>query len=415
MKILYLNGADNEGGAAKAATRLLAGVRGLGTDAGMYVQRKSGDTPLVRGPRSGFAKAMGYARPTIEQAVLGISPARLDGPFSAAFLPDGLGPLVQGCAPDLVHLHWVARMMRLETLARLAVPLVWTLHDSWAFTGGCYLPGECTRYRENCGNCPVLRSTRANDLSRRVWTRKHKAWGGLDLTLVAPSRAMAECARSSSLFRERRVEVIPNAIDLRRFHPVDRRAAREACSLPQDKKLILFGAKGATTDRNKGFHLLAEALRRLCAGSGCPDTELVVFGACAPDPPPELGVPTRYLGWLSDEASLALLYSAADLFVLPSIQESLGYTAMEAMACGTPCVAFRQGGVPDLIKHRLNGFLATAHDPADLARGMAWVLEDDERRRELSLQARQKVEREFSLESVAKLHISLYRELLNHE
>lgn len=415
MKVLLVNAADNEGGAAKAATRLLQGVRSGDVEASLYVQRKSGEQAGVEGPGTRVAKALGFARPSIEEAVLGISPAKFTGPFSAAFLPDRLPKVVQKHAPDILHLHWVARMLRLETLARCTGPLVWTMHDSWPFTGGCYLPLDCTRYRESCGSCPVLRSRSEVDLSRRVWLRKRKAWRDLNLTLIAPSRWMAASARSSSLFRDKRVEVIPNAIDLQRFHPTDQRTAREILSLPQDKKLVLFGAKGATGDPNKGFHLLVEALRELRESPLRDSIELVIFGSSVPANPTELGFRTHFTGWLSDEVSLALLYSSADLFVLPSIQENLPYTVMEAMACGTPCVAFNQGGVPDLIDHRETGYLAAAHDPTDLARGIAWVLEDKERRRELAAKARNKVQREFSVETVAQRHIALYRELLNHD
>jgi glycosyltransferase involved in cell wall biosynthesis len=411
MKILYVNGADIEGGAARAATRLLQGVHAQGADARLHVQRKYGDDPLVDGPRSMLGKALGFARPTIEQLLFGITPGKVNGPFSAAFLPDGLSAQVTGSAPDIVHLHWVARMMRLETLRRFTVPIVWTMHDSWAFTGGCYLPGDCTRYREWCGTCPVLRSSRENDLSHRIWLRKRKSWEGLNLTLIAPSRWMAACAQASSLFCNTRIEVIPNGLDVNRFKPVDQHTARDIFSLPRDKKLILFGANAATRDRNKGFHLLVAALRELTATARRDTIELVVFGSAEQDKLANLGHQTHYLGWLHDDTRLAQLYSAADVMVLPSIQESLGYTVMEAMACGTPCVAFNQGGVPDLIVNGENGYLAKPFEPASLARGIDWILKDAARHRELAAKAREKMVREFALEKIAKRHMELYRNL----
>jgi glycosyltransferase involved in cell wall biosynthesis len=416
MKVLFLNGSDIEGGASRAATRLLQGVRAQGCDARLYVQRKFGDDPLIGGPRSLFGRAFGFARPTIEQHMFSITPGKVNGPFSASFLPDGLAAEAAGMTPDIIHLHWVARMMRLETLQRLGVPIVWTMHDSWAFTGGCYLPGDCTRYRESCGACPVLGSDRENDLSRRIWMRKQKAWHDLDLTIVAPSRWMAACARASSLFRNTRIEVIPNGLEVNRFKPVDQRTARDMLSLPQNRKLILFGAKSATKDRNKGFHLLVQSMQELNSGRERNDsTELLVFGTTEPATPPDLGFKTHYLGWQHDDAALALLYAAADVFVMPSLQESLGYTVMEAMACGTPCVAFNQGGVPDLIDHLQNGYLAHPYEPVDLARGIAWVLNNEDRRKILAQQARQKVEQEFTVEKVAERHMSLYREISGHE
>jgi glycosyltransferase involved in cell wall biosynthesis len=412
MRIFHFNGSDSEGGTSKAALRLLHGLHDEGAETALYVQRKSGCDPLVAGPDSLFAKALGRTRPSMEETLLGIPPRKVQGPFCAAWLPDGLLRRAAGFAPDIIHLHWVARMMRLETLARFRVPLVWTLHDSWPFTGGCYLPLDCTRYRESCGDCPVLGSSRQEDLSRKVWSRKKAAWRGLDLTLIAPSRWMAQRARESSLFSTARIEVIPNGLDTGRYQPVDKRAARESLSLPQGKKLLLFGARGGTGDPNKGFHLLREALRDLAGGPLRDSIELVIFGATLPQEPLELGFKAHYLGWLGDDASLARLYGAADLFVFPSIQESLGYTAMEAMACGTPCVAFRQGGVPDLIDHEENGYLARPYQAADLARGIAWVLEGAERGKELSNAARTKIVQEFALDRVARRHLALYREIL---
>jgi len=414
MKILYLNGDDIEGGAAKAATRLLRGVHAQGVDARLYVQRKHGDDPLVDGPLSAFGKALGRVRPTLEQLVCGINPRKTNGPFCAAYLTDRLSALVDKTAPDIVHLHWVARMIRLETLARFNLPIVWTMHDSWAFTGGCYLPGDCTRYKESCGKCPVLRSSEEDDLSHQVWRRKQKAWKDLNLTIIAPSHWMAECARNSSLFREKRIVVIHNAIDIDIYKPVDKRTARDALKLPHDKKLILFGANQFMKDRNKGFHLLVQALDELAGSNFLNDsTELVIFGSSAPSPQQELGFKTHYIGWQSDDASLALLYAAADVFVLPSLQENLPYTVMEAMACGTPCVAFNQGGVPDMIDHKQNGYLARPIDDSGLAFGIKWVLEDEDRRKELSVRAVNKTQREFTTQKVANRYSALYWEILD--
>ena len=412
MKILAVNRSDREGGAARGAIRLLEGVRRQGGDATLYVQGRTGGHPFVVGPPAGPGKAISATRRLLESLIFGLPFRKMQGLYGPAFLPDRLMARLTSLAPDLVHLHWVARMMRLETLGRFQVPLVWTLHDSWPFTGGCFLPGDCRRYREACGSCPVLGSSRDVDLSRRVWQRKLQAWRNLNLTLIAPSRWMGERARESSLFGDRRVEVIPNGLDTTLFQPTDKRAARRDLSLPPDKKLILFGAKEALRDRNKGFHLLVQSLREIAGSQGREAIELVVFGSSRPDPPPDLGLKAHYLGWQDDDRTLALLYAAADVFILPSLQENLPYAVMEAMACGTPCVAFKQGGVPDLIDQQQNGYLARPFDPKDLTRGILWVLENHERQGDLAARARRKVVQEFALEKVAARHMELYRELL---
>jgi glycosyltransferase involved in cell wall biosynthesis len=297
-----------------------------------------------------------------------------------------------------------------ETLRKFNRPIVWTLHDSWAFTGGCHVPFDCTRYRENCGVCPVLGSASEKDLSRWTWNRKARAWRDLDLTVVTPSRWLAECARSSSLFRDARVEVIPNGLDTETFQPLDKTSSRTLLGLPQDKKIILFGAVRGLSDPNKGFHLLTPALQEVAKGSK--DALAVVFGSSGYAGMPDLGMPVTFLGRIDDDHSLAKIYSAADVFVAPSKQENLPNTVMEAMACGTPCVAFHQGGVPDLVDHAVSGYLAQPFDTEDFARGIEWILGDDDRRAELSDQARRKIVAEFSLANVSERYATIYRELL---
>lgn len=413
MKVMFLN-ALGEGGAGKAASRLLKGVQDKEVDARLLTQIKSGDDPSVTGPQTKVETAMAYLLPRLEWLCVGIYALKGGCPFSPALIPDRLSSKAAEYDPDIIHLHWVTNgFMRVETIRRFNRPLLWTLHDSWAFTGGCHVPFDCARYQEACGKCPVLGSSLSLDPSRWLWHRKQRAWRGVNLTIVAPSRWLAKCAQASSLFRDTRVEVIPNGLDLQIYKPFDKRAARGLLSLPQEKRLILFGGKGCMSDRNKGFHILSEALRSLSAQGWRDKAEIVIFGESKPKHTPDLGLRVHYKGWLSDDVTIARLNAASDVCVVPSLQEALSYAAMESMACETPCVAFEEGGVTDVVKHEHTGFLARPYEPDDLAKGIAWVLEDDERRRMLSLNARNKVEQEFALEKVAGRYVELYREILN--
>ncbi len=183
--------------------------------------------------------------------------------------------------------------------------------------------------------------------------------------------------------------------------------------LPQDKHLILFGAVKATSDQRKGFHLLQPALQELSKSGWQDGLELVIFGASQPVNPPNFGLKVHYLDTLSDDLSLALVYSAANVFVLPSTQENLANTVMEALACGTPCVAFNIGGMPDMIEHQKNGYLAQPYKIEDLAQGIAWVLESEERNQKMSHHAREKAEREFTLKIQARRYLSLFTEIVS--
>lgn len=413
MKILMLSTFDARGGAAIAARRLHTGLRQLGVDSRMLVQEKGGDDPFVTGPPTPLRRALSAFRPMFDSLPLRFYPERQRITFSSAMLPDRISREIDTMNPSIVHLHWIAAgFLRIETLAKLGRPLVWTLHDSWAFTGGCHLPFDCLRYREDCGACPTLGSSRQRDLSHRIWKRKRKAWESLDLTVIAPSTWMAECARSSSLFRNTRIEVIPNGLDMNRFRPINQGTARDILSLPRNRKLILFGGVHAASDPNKGFHYLTEALGELSTRGWGEKADVLVFGSPEPEKDPGFGMQGHYLGHVHDDVTLSLLYSAADVFVAPSIQETLCNTVMEAAACGTPSVAFATSGLINVIEHGKTGYLAKPFEPDDLARGIEWILTDNEQRRNLSTAARNKLVSEFALEQVAHHHAELYREIL---
>lgn len=413
MKILLLNTSDADGGAARASYRLHTGLKVAGIDSQMLVQYKKSSDPSVIGPQWMKGEAMHKLRCLLDALPLRVYPPSPDGLFSPAWLPSNIARKIAAINPDIVHLHWIcAGFVPVSSLARIDRPIVWTLHDSWPFTGGCHVPFDCLRYREACGACPQLDSNVESDLSRWVWKKKARILNVNKITIVTPSRWLAECARKSSLFRNMRIEVIPNGIDLMQFKPMDKRCAREFLNLPRDRKLIAFGALSATSDRNKGFHHLQKALQSMARQGWDEKAALLVFGADEPDNPPDMGIPARYIGRLHDNVSLALYYAAADVFVAPSIQENLSCTVMEALACGTPCVAFNIGGMPDLIEHLRTGYLAAPFDTENLAQGISWVLGDTEQWRALSRQSRDKVVDEFSLDKVTMRYRNLYQGLM---
>lgn len=416
MKVLLCSTDDIEPGAARAAYRLNHSLQCIGIETQMLVQTKGSDDATVKGTtaRSGLGKAATGLRLTLDHLPLKLYPKREErGTYSLQWLPDQIAAQVAAVNPDIVSLQWICKgYMQIETLAKLNKPLVWTLRDMWAFTGGCHYSDECDRYTQTCGSCPQLQSSTDWDLSRWVWQRKRKSWQHCNLTIVALSAWLGQCAAASSLFKNLRVEVIPNGLDLEKYRPIDPTTARQLLGLPLDKKLVLFGAVKATSDKRKGFHLLQSALQELSQSDWRDQIALVVFGASRPPNPPDFGLETHYLGMLNDDVSLALTYSAADLLVAPSIQENLANTVLEAIACGTPCVAFNIGGMPDLIEHQRNGYLAQPYQVNDLTQGIIWVLEQSDRYQKLAHRARQKAEQEFALEIQAQRYLTLFNEIL---
>jgi glycosyltransferase involved in cell wall biosynthesis len=385
----------------------------IGTEARMFVQEKWSDDCTVIGPATEAEFLLGKLRTALNPLPAVLYPQRQKALFSLPLLPSSLPKRINRICPDILHLHWVSYgFLPIRAIKAFRMPLIWTLHDMWPFTGGCHYSGICNRYEEMCGLCPILGSGSRYDLSRWVMNSKIRAWDGVALTIVTPSRWMATCVQRSRLFRSARVVTIPNGLNIDRYRPIDKRLARMLLSLPHDKKLVLFGAIASTTEQRKGFHILKEAISQLVARGGANNVELVVFGASRPATPLELGLTIHYVGTLRDEVSLALLYGAADVFVLPSLQDNLPNTVMEALACGTPCVAFGIGGVPEMIEHQVNGYLAVPYEASDLAAGIAWVVRDQEQWRSLSDNARKKAEREFALDKVARRYAELYTEVI---
>jgi len=412
-RVLHVSTFDKGGGAANAAFRLHQGLRSRGVDSKILVQTKIGNDPEVIERDSSLARWFGRRRPFLDFLPLALYRRRRVMHWSVEWVPAGVARQVSGLKPDIVHLQWICRgFVPLSALGGIAGKVVWTLHDSWPFTGGCHVPGECRRYERRCGSCPLLGSRREYDLSRRIWSRKHRYYRQADLTIVTPSRWLAECASQSSLFRNRRIEVIPNGIDTGVFRPGEKRLAREELGLPQDRRLILFGAMNAFDDRNKGFHLLAEAMDLLMDRWRGDEVELILFGADAPPSPLSITSRMRFMGVVDEEPSMVSLYSAADVVVVPSLQENLPNTVMEAMACGTPVVAFRAGGIPDMIDHMKNGYLADPASPEGLAEGLEYVLSDETRRDSLSRAARERICSRFDVSSTSALYEDLYGDLL---
>jgi glycosyltransferase involved in cell wall biosynthesis len=413
MKALLLSIADGGGGAARAAYRLYQGLKLSNVDSQILLQTHvSGDRTVIA-PDGKWAKCMAQVRPALNALPLTLYPKSDSKTYSLQWLPDSISSTANSLNLSLINLHWICDgFLGIETLLKFNSPLVWTLHDMWPLTGGCHYNGDCNRFFDCCGSCPQLGSTRQSDLSSWVWRRKHKVFKALNLTLVAPSHWMAKCAQSSSLFCGYRIEIIPNGLDLQLYKPIEQSVARHILNLPQDKQLILFGAILATSDPRKGFHLLQPALQRLREQRNNENTQIVIVGSCAPIQPIDLGFKTHYLGTLKDDYSIALAYAAADVFVAPSVQDNLPNTVLEAISCGIPCVAFNIGGMPDLIEHQQNGYLASPFEIEDFAQGIDWVLRDRIRWQKLSEFSRAKAEHEFSLELQAKRYRELFHEIV---
>ena len=415
LNVLQVSRSTDSGGAPIATMRLNTALRRSGVNSRCLTLSKGSVNDGVLSLNSTFYTLWGVATRILDRLPMRLTKSDC-GMLSSSWLPGPVARKINKIAPDVVNLHWVNRsFLSIAAIAKIKAPKVWTLHDMWAFAGAEHYVGDSVRYKTGYLKTNRDHGESGFDLNRWVWLRKQKLWANIDnLVIVTPSQWLAQCARESVLFKNVPVEVIPNGIDHEVFKPIEKNVARDILGLKKDKKLILFGAGNATTDKRKGFHLLSLAIETLEATYGNDNYELVVFGA---DSGGDLPFKTKvhYLGSLHDPISLAVAYSAVDVFVAPSLQDNLPNTILEALSCGTPVVSFNTGGMPDMIQHEVNGYLAHAFEPDDLAAGINWILEDTARWRDLSIHARATILDNFTLAHQAKRYSELYSRISNKQ
>jgi glycosyltransferase involved in cell wall biosynthesis len=375
VKVLHVSFSDLGGGAARAAFRVHGCLSESGIRSSMRVHLRLSQDPEVVAPASGWKRAVARLRLRASRLALRAQISPVTSVRTLGLVHSGLGVELDRSDADVVNLHWVGfDMLSVGEIARIRKPLVWTLHDMWPFCGTEHYPpdGPDARFRVGYRGDNRGAGAAGPDLDRWVWERKRKLWH-TPFQVVCPSRWLAECAQDSLLMRGWPVAVVPNPIDLQNYRPYDRSDARTELGLPTGKRLLLFGAFGGADDPRKGLQHLVGALG-LLARRELPDLALVVFGNAMDRPVQIAGFQTISLGPIQDEMRLAKLYCAADAFVAPSEMDNLPNTVIEALACGTPVVAFRVGGMPDMIDHDRNGYLARAFDHAELARGILQAL-----------------------------------------
>lgn len=385
MHVLIVNTSDSTGGAAIAANRLCQALHKQGVEVRMLVRdRRSTYPEVIQAPCPRRHFLWERLRIFLANRLSKKNLWRVD----IANTGTDITLLPEFAWADVIHLHWINQgflsLHTVEKILRSGKKIVWTLHDLWPVTGICHHCDDCTRYQSHCAHCPLLVYPSAHDLSYSVFRRKEQAYAQGHITFVGCSQWIADMARKSALVKGHRMTSIPNAIDSGIFFPQDQAEARRHLGLPPDVPIVLFCSR-RVDDYYKGMHLLKTAMeevegaRMVCVGKGG-DYEF------------------------HDQRAMARLYAAADVFVSPSLQENLPNTIAEAMSCGTPCVGFRTGGVPEMIDHQTNGYVADYADAADLARGIRYVLAHPELREAAHRHAAER----YSEARVAREHIRIY-------
>jgi len=326
-------------------------------------------------------------------------------------------PLVKEA--DVIHLHWINHgYLSLDTIAKLTKlnkPVVWSMHDMWTFTGGCHYARTCTFYKKQCGNCIYLKKPGDNDLSAKLWKKKMQTISKKKIQFVASSKWLRDAGRSSHILKEESVIDLVTPVDTNLFKALDKPTLRAELGIGADKKVILFLAM-SVKDKRKGFIYLKDALKQLEKEPNASQYEVLVLGKGGPEMLGDLSLKVHLLGLVSDKARIAEAYNAADVFVIPSLEDNLPNTVMESLACGLPSVGFNTGGIPEMIDHGVNGYIAKFKDVDDLAKGIRWVLEEEElSAAQMKENALNKAINTYSKPVVAKQYIELYKSLLGVE
>jgi glycosyltransferase involved in cell wall biosynthesis len=421
MKVALINTSDAGGGAAEACTRLLKALKQQAVDVTMVVQEKNrAEAAVYSIERNWFGKLRSKINFLLERIPFLLFNER-DRSVRFAFSPANAGTDISRVKvitdADVIHLHWTnsgfLSIQDIKKLLALNKPVIWTLHDMWAFTGGCHYSGPCNHFKNQCGNCYFLRDPEDNDLSHDGWLRKRDMLSAAtNLSVVTCSHWLAEVAMKSTLLKGFMIQAIPNPIDTELFSNKDKATARAKWGINVDAKIVLFGAANINHVR-KGISFLVDALKSLKSENvGMEGLEIVIFGKNKHFDTSSLPFPVYQLNTITSPEDLAEIYSLADVFVSPSTEDNLPNMIMEAMSCGTPVVAFNTGGIPDLIDHQVNGYMAEFKSSADLATGIKDVLNSINHNR-YAAAARYKVTRMFNNEKVALQYIQLYQYVLS--
>jgi glycosyltransferase involved in cell wall biosynthesis len=413
MRIAHFSTTDILGGAAQATYKLHLELIRQGVESTMLVKdivsQKPIEVKILKRKNSLYENKI---KPRIQKLAYQEYKKKYKVPKHITFSWNTLLPEYDLNIPeineaDIIALYWVGEFLSPEIIGQFKQPIVWRLSDIWPFSGGCHYPGDCKNFKTGCGNCHYFQNFNNHDFSYKLNKRKQEVWKELDITIAAPSNWIAKLAAESTIFENRKIEVIKTGVDHNKFKPIDKNLLRESFNISKDKIMILFGAD-SSVDERKGFKYLTQALKNFSIQNR-KNIVLGIFGSKYDKNIEDLGYDIHYFGYVN-ETFLPIIYNLTDIFIAPSIEENLPNTVLEAMSCGIPCVSFKIGGMPDIIKNEKNGCMAKAKDSDDLFNCIQYTLENKER---LGINARNIILNNFTQEKQANNYIKLYNSILN--
>ena len=414
MKVMHIN-TFSEGGAAKACLRLHSGLLKMGVDSKvlvLYSTPLQADIPEVYDYKklalNSFLKKLSFRikesfRWRYLQYLLKGKPKEFDI-FSTLCLHHNITHLKIFKEADIINLHWVANFLNYDELSLSNKKIVWTLHDMNAFTGGCHYTSGCKQFLNHCYECPQLEGTKHKHIVKSIFHKKQKFYSKNNIVFITPSQWLCETAKKSHLLAEKNIFHIPYGIDTKVFKPFPKIAARNAFGLPIDKKNIIF-VSDSLNNRRKGLHLLMQVLE----GISDPDILLCAIGKGKES----VNEKIIYLGKILDENKMALAYSSANLFVIPSLEDNLPNTVLEAMACGIPVVGFNTGGIPEMVINGENGYIVEKANVDEMKNNIFQLVNNKDLLVKFASKNRERIVLLYSLEKQAKEYLHLYQKILS--
>ena len=403
MKILHINSVFDQGGAALLMRNLANNIEQNKDVKQFFIIKESSETKTNNVFQTkilpvffGYKK---FSRIISEQG------------FLYRFLPleaHFILKKTREISPDIIHLHNLhGGYFQTNLFPKLAeiAPIVWTFHDMFPITGHCAYSFECEKWKTGCGNCKRLDiyPSIKRDRTKFLWNYKSKIFNSADFTIVTPSLWLKKCVEESFL-KNKDVRLIYNGIDLETFKQTNKSEARKELNLPQDKKIVLFSADGGVKNPFKGGEFVFEAFKKL------KDRNDILF----------LNIGGRNkeksenwldFGYVSKPETMAKLYSAADIYLFPSLADNCPLTAIESLACGLPVVTFETGGVPDIVENNKSGIVVEYKNSEMLINALEQLLDDDDLRGKIAENAIL-TSKKFSSGRMALEYLKLYEELL---
>jgi glycosyltransferase involved in cell wall biosynthesis len=320
----------------------------------------------------------------------------------------GVVDQINADSSNIVHLHWVCNYLSIQDIARINKPVIWTLHDMWPFGGIEHINYDSDAFFYTHS----IQNHVENSKSLEVFKEKVDAWQNKNFTIVAPSNWLASCAKKSILFHMCDIQVIPIPIDTIFWRPLNYDESKSNFPFDPTKFQILFIGQNMINDSNKGWDLILESLKHLINDSNL-NFELILVGHEG-EIPQDLPFSVLSLGNIKQDNILVQLYSAVHVLAMPSRNEAFSLVTCEAQACGLPVVGFKIGGIPDIVVHQKTGWIAKPFDTYDFAKGIEWVLKDQQKRKKLSLMAREHSIQHFSNEVISKKYNELYKNMVKN-